>query len=362
MVNVNWYDVVKWCNARSEKEGKRPVYENGDGTTYKSGEITPTVNATANGYRLPMEKEWEWAARGRGSSGNYTYSGSNTSSDVAWTSENSSGGSHSVGTKGANELGIYDMSGNVWEWCEDVALETQCRIRGGAWVDGADRAVVDNRDSNLPESRYAYFGFRVAQNTSGEWDANSGFTYDSPDGISARITGYEGLDFDLTIPPSINGLPVTAIQEYALQNWTNLTSITIPSSVTSIGSGAFEGCSNLAVYFEGVDPWNGAFNECREVWFYTRNGGGAGPGGNDGVTIQGGWSDGGAGASNLNIPSSINGMPVTGIGANAFSNRTNLSWVSWFPSNIGAGAFDGCSNLTAYVEGGWDNGAFNGCR
>ena len=166
VINVNWYDVVKWSNARSEKEGLTPVYQV-SGTTYKTGQSVPTLNASANGYRLPSEKEWEWAARGGVSSQGYTYSGSNTISGVAWTGENSSGGTKAVGTKAANELGIYDMSGNVWEWCEDVAYTDARRFRGGSWFYGAGYAAVTSRDdsSGSPDDRRPSIGFRLARSS-----------------------------------------------------------------------------------------------------------------------------------------------------------------------------------------------------
>jgi formylglycine-generating enzyme required for sulfatase activity len=169
VVNIDWYDVVKWSNARSEKEGLTPVYRKGDGTTYKAGQGAPTVNRTASGYRLPSEKEWEWAARGGVSSGNYTYSGSNTASDVAWTYENSSRETKAVGTKAANELGIYDMSGNVWEWCEDNTIfqiiPYRC-FRGGCWGDLAGFATVAFRESfGDPFNRFKGIGFRLARSS-----------------------------------------------------------------------------------------------------------------------------------------------------------------------------------------------------
>jgi len=166
VTNVSWYDVVKWSNARSEKEELTPVYQV-SGATYKTGESDPTVSASANGYRLPSEKEWEWAARGGVSSQGYTYSGSNTISAVGWTQENSSDGTKAVGTKAANELGIYDMSGNVWEWCWDVAYTSYRRIRGGGWNGngGAVSAAVAYRVINIPDLRSSSFGFRLARSS-----------------------------------------------------------------------------------------------------------------------------------------------------------------------------------------------------
>ena len=139
--------------------------------------ITKLNAKTGKNYRLPTEAEWEYAARGGNKSKGYKYSGSNTLADVAWYSENSGNTTHPIGEKRANELGIYDMSGNVWEWCSDwydsYSSEEQNnpqgpahgnnRVdRGGSWINYAKGCRVTIRINDGPDYRNNTLGFRLA--------------------------------------------------------------------------------------------------------------------------------------------------------------------------------------------------------
>ena len=116
---------------------------------------------TGRNYRLPTEAEWEFAARGGNYSRGYEFSGSNNINDVAWYILNSNRRTQPVGSLLPNELGIYDMTGNVWEW-------TQCRersnrvVRGGSLVDTAERSIISFRHWQAPEYRFYNVGFRLA--------------------------------------------------------------------------------------------------------------------------------------------------------------------------------------------------------
>jgi formylglycine-generating enzyme required for sulfatase activity len=189
---VSWFDAVAFSNSLSQRHALDKVYtiavtEKTNTIVAGGYKLTTIVDAnitpgwTKNGFRLPTEAEWEYAARsGNGSPGGYIYAGSNTATDVAWFTTNSGSQPHPVGTLAPNSIGLFDMSGNVSEWCWDwlgaykdlpnpavnprgpTSGDQRIR-RGGAWSNAVGNVRVVVRNSAVPRSADWTIGFRVVR-------------------------------------------------------------------------------------------------------------------------------------------------------------------------------------------------------
>src|SRR6056297_2517472 len=191
--SVSWWGAIEYCNWRSREFGLDEAYNVTTGQLITSDSRTARSITQVEGFRLPTEAEWEYTARGAENdyltATDFLVAGSNTLDSFGWYLENSNEatypivsnkGTHMVGWKSPNEIGLFDMSGNVYEWCHDWYLDSYYSVsptqnptgpttgtrrvaRGGSWTTPAETCIVFNRISFEPVLMMHYLGFRIAK-------------------------------------------------------------------------------------------------------------------------------------------------------------------------------------------------------
>jgi formylglycine-generating enzyme required for sulfatase activity len=341
--NVRWYDAVVFCNKLSVMEGLTPAYSISGSTdpstwgtvptSYNSTWNAVTINSGSTGYRLPTEAQWEYAAKGgNGSPGNYTYAGSNTVGNVAWYDGNSGSSSHAVGTKAPNGLGIYDMSGNVWEWCWDwygsyssgsqtdptgASSGTTRVYRGGSLLSSVEDTRAAFRYFWDPSDRRINLGFRLVRSSSGS-DIPVTFSSVTADGSSTQTT----TQLTLTFSQAINDLTANDI---------SLNGVDGVSKGTLSGSGptytlpisGFTSGGTLSVSVEKSGYEISGSPKSTVIYYYSSSGGG---GSYEMVYVPGGSFQMGTASGGDNDERPVHTVTLTGF----YIGRTEVTQAQWY--------------------------------